>query len=131
MTLQRFSQLNTIAVVGGEKVRANEQEDDVSLGQVSIDLVGPVGSWHNLAIMPCGNEPLLPQEAQMGFQVLLQPLVSIGIGGEDGDLVDRCVLLVYHDCPCSIVGYAIGSSGHYSGQPSGEQETRRIGYSVS
>ena len=57
-----------------------------------IDLLCPLCSCFNLAIMPFGNDPLLPQKAQMRFQLFAQPLISVGIGVEDGDLIGDCLL---------------------------------------
>ena len=61
VALQSTLHLLLVAIVGGEEVGADEQEDEPGLLQVGVDVVGPVVAGEDLAVVPGGDE-MLPFE---------------------------------------------------------------------
>jgi hypothetical protein len=105
MAFHGFSQFNAVAIVRCQEIRTDEQEDNRRSGQMSINLLDPISSCDNLAIMPFGDDPLLSQETQVCFQLLSQSLVSMRIGVEDRDRGCRYDLLFHCRHSSSIDGH--------------------------
>src|SRR5947209_8092763 len=99
--------LDAIAVVGGQEVRAHQQENHGGPLQVSIYGLRPIGSGKNLTIMPSCDQPLSLQEAQVLFQFGAQRLVLVSVRIEHLD--GR----IWHQC-ASSAAYAILYAGVYS-----------------
>ena len=77
-----FLELDSPAIVGGEEVRTDEQENHAGRLQMAIDLVRPFCSRHDLAVVPGGDESLPLQETQMFLQFNFPELIFGSIGKE-------------------------------------------------
>ncbi len=80
MTRHGLLHLHAIAVIRCQKVRADQQQDDLGALQMGINRPGPFGPSGDAAIMPVGNNALTFQEAQMVVEFIAQPFIGVGIG---------------------------------------------------
>jgi hypothetical protein len=69
---QRLLHLCTKTVLGCEKIRANEEQDQVGGIELSIDLSVPVGPWFDLAVVPLADLLLLLERGEIGTEALAQ-----------------------------------------------------------
>ena len=60
-SLQRPANFHVSAVLRGEKMVTDQEEDHVSGGQVLVDDVVPLVAGSNPAVMPCRDEPVTLQ----------------------------------------------------------------------
>ena len=72
-----------IAVVRGQKVGADQQEDHRGTFQTGINGLHPIGTRDDLAIMPSRDASFTFEHSQMGMQFLKVWLILAGIGVED------------------------------------------------
>ncbi len=82
MALQGSRHLFLVAVVGADEVGANEQQDDVGAVEVVVDFVGPLIARKDTAIVPGLDETLPLQQLQVGFELLAQDVVFVGVAVE-------------------------------------------------
>jgi len=89
VTLQRPHHFSAVAVLRGQKVGANEQQDNMSCVEMNIDLLNGFLARADLSGMPGGDESTIFQVAEMILQLIAEVLVSPSIGEEDLDALSR------------------------------------------
>jgi hypothetical protein len=72
----------SIRVIGRDKVRADEEQDDVSSFKVGINLVLPLLAGDDLPIVPAFDEALSLKELEMSVQFVPKSLVTMRIAIE-------------------------------------------------
>ena len=65
VSLQGTLQLEVVAVVGGDEVGTDQQEDDPGGVEVLVDLPLPLGPRGNLPVVPAADDPGPLQDAQV------------------------------------------------------------------
>jgi hypothetical protein len=65
--LHRSRHFDVVAVVGGEKIGADEQEDDVGRLQVLVYLLVPFLAGVNAAVAPVTNHAVTPEHDQVSL----------------------------------------------------------------
>lgn len=83
MALQRLLNFDIPAVVGGQKVSTDQQQDNVSFAERGVDIARPIRTWHNFAIMPARDNPLPFQMFEMCAELLPQGFILMGVRKED------------------------------------------------
>jgi hypothetical protein len=56
MPLPGNSQLDIVTVLGGEEIRADEQQQDIGCVQINVDFSRPFNARQDTPIMPSTNE---------------------------------------------------------------------------
>src|SRR5947209_5437395 len=85
VSLHRSFGFDAVAVIGGNEVWTDQQQDDVSLVEMCINLGGPCSSSTDIAIVPLGNQSLPLKRTQMGSEPLAPVFILVGIGIEHFD----------------------------------------------
>jgi hypothetical protein len=67
----------TVQITRGEEVGTDEEQDDAGLFEVLVDDLVPLGARPDAAVVPAADDPLVLQQAQMGFEPLLQSFVPV------------------------------------------------------
>src|SRR5258708_17377385 len=83
MPFQRALHFDTVAVIRGYKVWANEQENDVGGIEMCVYLLLPLPSCTNVAVVPIDDETLSLQRVEMFPKLVPQFLIFMSIGVED------------------------------------------------
>src|SRR6266487_2469187 len=83
VVLQRTLHFDLVAIVGSQKIRADQQENKRGLLQMLVDRSFPLLSGENLPIMPARNEALALQERQVFFQLISQCFILMRVGIEN------------------------------------------------
>src|SRR5262249_6953196 len=79
MALQRELHLDVVAIVGREKVRTDEQKDDLGGAGVGIDLTPPFVARADAAIMPRDDESVPFEDRQMLLDLFAETLVFVSV----------------------------------------------------
>ncbi|HEX3531777.1 MAG TPA: hypothetical protein VH988_32350 [Thermoanaerobaculia bacterium] len=82
--LQELGDLFAEDELRGEEVGRDEEDGDAGLGHGVLDLLEPVGSAFDPAVVPDVEEPLGLQNAEVGPQALLPVFVLVAVAQEDG-----------------------------------------------
>ena len=82
MAVHSASHLNIVAVVGGKKVRANQQEDDIGFFQFLTDLLMNVPSRFDPTVMPGADYALTTKSLKVLVQLLPILLIGMRIGNK-------------------------------------------------
>ena len=98
VALESLLHFGVVAVVGGEEVGADQEQDDVGGVEVGGDRVCPVGSGGDVAIVPGGDDALFGQQGEVGGEVVAQGFVFVGVGEEEGERSGGSIGLGAGDC---------------------------------
>jgi hypothetical protein len=79
MPLDSVSDLDVVAIVGLDKVSADEQQNEAGSAQLFVDLVPPFRTGSYLPIGPVRDEALTSHSAEMGFKFLAVLVVFVRI----------------------------------------------------
>ncbi len=74
---------STVTEVGGDKVGAYEQEDDLCCIEVLDDVWLQFFSWFDISIIPGGDDVLSLEVCQVGVEFFAQRVILVGVGDED------------------------------------------------
>ena len=83
VALHRAIHLDVIAVVGGEKVGADQEQHDVGGVQMIVDLAVEVLAGSNSAIVPSRNYALPEEAGKVLLEFVAQGFVRMRVGDED------------------------------------------------
>src|SRR6266567_3804822 len=75
--------LNTINVIGGHEIGADEQENNLSSVEVLTDLPFPFCPCANITVMPHVDKPLAFQRPQVALELVKQVFIFVRITEED------------------------------------------------
>lgn len=79
VALQGVGHLDLIAVVGGNKIAADQQQDNVSLGKVLINLTSEFLSGNDPSVMPGRDSPHAFERRKVLFQLITQSFVGVSV----------------------------------------------------
>ena len=82
MPLHRARHFDVIAVIGGEKVGADEQEDDLRRVHVFVNLPAPFLTSDDAAVVPLADDTVSSQHGEVRLQLVTQCFVLVGVGVE-------------------------------------------------
>lgn len=82
VTLHRPGHLDLVAIVGREKVGADQKEDDLVGLDVRVDGVVEVAAGDDPAIVPGLDHALALQHRQLRFELVAERLVFVRVGEE-------------------------------------------------
>ena len=85
MSCQRPLHLDVVAVVGVQKIGADQEQNQLGRFQVLVDGILPGAAGGNLAVVPGLNDPLPLQETQVRLQLVPKRFVLMGIGIKHAD----------------------------------------------
>src|SRR5450755_392322 len=90
VSLQCPLHFNTITIFRTHESWTDQQQNNLSSIQVSVNFTCPIGSWANLAVMPVCDDALSPQIAQVLTQFFAISFVFVRVGDEALNLF-RCL----------------------------------------
>src|SRR5215208_6418381 len=79
VTGHRAFELDVVAVVGGEEVRADQQEDDLRLLEPLVDLTLPVGAGADLPVVPLPDDALPAEDREVLLELVAELLVPVRV----------------------------------------------------
>ena len=77
--LHRALHLEIVAIVGGDKVGADEQQNDVVGFDMLLDSASKLLACADPPVMPGLDNSLTLQEGELGFHLVPQRLINVGI----------------------------------------------------
>ena len=83
LPLERPAQLHVEEVVGGEKIRAHEEQDHVGLFEVLVDGPAPLFAGADHPRAPAAHDTLAFQQREVLFQLASQLFVLGGVADEN------------------------------------------------
>ena len=95
LPFQGAHDLHARAVVRGQEVVADQQQDQVGALQFAVDLSGPIASGQDLAVAPTLDQPLAPKQRQRLLQADAVAVVLVGVAEEDPQRLGRSVHVAF------------------------------------
>ena len=82
MALHRAHHLDVVAVIGGEKVGAHQEQDDVRAVKVVVDLSVQVLARADSAVVPSRDNAVATEPGEVLLELVAQRFVGVRIGEE-------------------------------------------------
>src|SRR5579862_1876254 len=111
MSLQRSFKFYAIAVLRGQKFRADEQQDQVSGSQIVVNLILPIIACSNFSIVPRTDQPLSLQDGHVSPKPFERPTILTRVRNKNRAGVTRAS--VRHKYRSIIVNLKIWLKGIY------------------
>jgi hypothetical protein len=85
MSLKSMLHLDSIMMVGSQKIGTDKEEDDVGRTDGLVDSLSTISSCEDLLVMPLLNKPITFELSQVGSKLITPFLVNRRVGVEDTD----------------------------------------------
>ena len=80
MALQRTRHLDVVAILGGDEIGTDQQQDDVGAVELVADLAVELVARSNAAVVPCGDRALTFEGGKMLLKLVSKILIRVRMG---------------------------------------------------
>lgn len=79
MPLKRTTHFTIVTIIRVKKVRANKQQDDACIIQISVNLISKLSTRTDSSIMPSLYSPLSSKQCQLLFKLIPKGFIRMRV----------------------------------------------------